>query len=130
MESFLLDKIAAPQRHSQASKMLQIREQVQRLVEGHRVVAASKPLDILGLELGDKNTKTAVVDIGVQSFEDQKQYAAQLQEIIHRYEPRIKQPRVSVVPADNSFSAPSLSITGLIETDSTAEEFHFSAELG
>ena len=121
---FLLERIASPlQYESFATLKVAVRANVQRLVDSHRIHSRGGVQDILSFGL------PSVVEIGRASVSQQQDYAASIEQVIRRFEPRLRNPQVELVPSDSESRAPYLLVAAELVLADSAEEFRFPLEI-
>lgn len=106
-----------------------VRNQVQRLVEGHLLAGSDEGLDLFSLEFGADGTLMPVCDLGASAGQDHAQYAKRLEKIIGRYEPRLQRARVSVVYTGKKKDTPHLLVEGILRLPGREEQFSFPFEI-
>lgn len=121
---YLFERIVAPSQPKSIELLKEdVRAQVQRLLDSHRIAQYRGGLDILNLSI------PAVTEIGRHSVSDQTTYAAKIRKILMRYEPRLHNPEVAVIPSSNESMSPQLQINAELRIDGYVDSFHFSSEV-
>src|SRR5450830_907410 len=107
---FLLERLAQPPSFNGTSQF-DLREaihaQIQRLVAA-RFVAAGADLDLLDFGMH------SVVELGVNDKLRLEQYASRLMRLIVHYEPRLRAPKMQIVPSGDSASPYRIAVSGMI----------------
>lgn len=121
---FLLERLAAPPLMSMGQPEpfdmeTAVAAQIQRIVSS-RVVAAPGG-DISLLEFG----MPSVVELARNSRTQLERYAAQLARLIEHYEPRLRQPSVTIEPGRDALNPYRLVVSGSLAPDSEAAVFRF-----
>ncbi len=126
---FLLERTAAPLTDWDAADLKEaIHQQVQRLVEGHRLVRGKAAVDLISLALDSESVPGSPVGLSAHATAEHAAYAKQIERLIQRFEPRLLNPRVIVLPATSEAGVPRLEIQARMAHVDKTEEFRFPVQ--
>ena len=127
---YLFERMDSPATEwDQADYERAVRNQVQRLAEGHQLARSDSSLDLFSLELGHGSMPSAVCDLGSDSKNEHLLYARRLEKIIAKYEKRLMAAKVSVAYTGSEKNIPHLVIEGILALPDSEERFRFPLEL-
>lgn len=130
MVKFLFERMEAPLTDWSSTELKQaVQHQVQRLIEGHRLVRNKAAVDLVSLETDSGSVPGSPVDLAAHAGAEHLRYAKQIERLIRRYEPRLLNPQVAVVLSGAAHVAPSLQIQAQLVHLDKAEEFYFAVDL-
>lgn len=121
---YLFERLVAPGHPVSVDSLKEdIRAQIQRLVDSHRIAQHRRTLDILSISI------PATTELGRNSLSAQQEYADQVCRLIQRYEPRLSNPQAEVIPPANEAEPLELQILAELKIGEFAEEFRFVTEV-
>lgn len=119
------ERIVSPEQ-TQSLELLMgdVRAQVQRLIDSHRISQYRGGVDILNLAV------PSVTELGSDSQTDKRAYAAHILKIVRRFEPRLSHVQVKVTePSKLSPDMPELVIEGQLQVAGYHESFRFVSNM-
>lgn len=121
---YLFERIVSPCQPNNLELIREdVRAQVQRLIDSHRISQHRGAVDVLNLDV------PSVTEIGANSQTDQRAYASNIARIIKRFEPRLANVDIAVVPSSSESRAPQLIVQAQLRLDEFVEEFRFVSPL-
>ncbi|WP_051711302.1 GPW/gp25 family protein [Andreprevotia chitinilytica] len=128
---FLLERLAASPQALRTIAMPHDAEFAQGELEALIVaqitrIVANRPLDKDDANLLYNFGMPSVVEVAMHSDGQLARYAARLEAMIRKAEPRLENPRVSIVPGENEWNQKQLFITGSIRCDQELHPFQFT----
>lgn len=121
---YLFERIVAPTQPNSVELLKEdVRAQVQRLLDSHRIAQYRGGLDILNMSM------PSVTEAGSNSLKDKTSYANKILQLIKRFEPRLENPQVSLVPAGDGSMSVNVQIQAVLKTAEHMDAFHFVSTL-